>query len=221
MAALRYSKENDVISAINFFQLSNKRVDINVLKGCYRALSKIHHPDLGGSHENMVLLNKYYELLASKIKNGAGFIIDSVSSKEDRDAASALKNEMIKRYAYETFESEFDVEKYLTHFEKFFGERFEYSISVSSFGAGKVFVNIKFNDPSMDNSFRIDTSFTVEEDNTIKIGGNQVNPASYESFKGIGNIMMSTSVLLNGKTTKMTRDRYQHVDAQEVFKNPG
>ncbi|HHP5493016.1 TPA: hypothetical protein ACSCYS_003413 [Aeromonas veronii] len=220
MTVLRYSKENDVISAINFFQLNNKKVDIATLKGCYRALSKIHHPDLGGSHENMVLLNKYYELLASKIKNGAGFIIDSVSSKEERDAASALKNEMIKRYAYETFESEFDVEKYLAHFEKFFGERFEYNISVSSFGAGKVFVNIKFNDPSMDNSFRIDTSFTVEEDNTIKIGGNQVNPASYESFKGIGNIMMSTSVLLNGKTTKMTRDRYQHVDAQEVFKNP-
>lgn len=220
MAILKYSRENDVISAINFFQLNNKKVDINTLKSCYRALSKVHHPDLGGTHENMVLLNKYYELLVSKIKNGAGFSIDSVSSREERDAASALKKEMVKRFAYETFESEFDVEKYLAHFEKFFGERFEYGISVSSIGAGRVFVNIKFNDPMVENVFRINTSFTVEEDSTIKIGGDPVNPASYEQFKGVGDIMMGTSVLLGGKTVKMTRDRYQHIDAQEVFSNP-
>lgn len=82
MATLKYNRENDVISAINFFQLNNKKVDINTLKSCYRALSKVHHPDLGGSHENMVLLNKYYEILVSKIKNGAGFSIDSCTAGE-------------------------------------------------------------------------------------------------------------------------------------------
>jgi len=217
MATLKYNRENDVISAINFFQLNNKKVDINTLKSCYRALSKVHHPDLGGTHENMVLLNKYYELLVSKIKNGAGFFIDAGTDREQRDAATKINNENMKRFVFDYFEQEFNMASYLSHFRNVFDRDFEYKLSFGIFGGNRCYLNINMFDTSRDYYFKIATSFEVAEDNTIRLGESEFG---YGGFKDIEQLHLSTEASVNGKSVKMTKDRYQHIDSKVVFTSP-
>lgn len=217
--SLVYKKERDVVLAVKFFQLEGRKIDVSALKTAYRALSKIHHPDMGGSHEQMVLLNKYYELLSSKVKNGAGFTLDAMSDKAERDAAEKIKNEMMKSYAYDVFDERFDVEKYLDHFEKIFGKKFEYRINMSVFSVNRVSVNISFTDPQRDHVFRIVSNFDVNENKHLMIGA-QGEQASYDRFQGVDNFMINTEATVGGKATKMTKERYQHVDADTVFQNP-
>lgn len=216
-----YKKERDVISAVDFFQLEGRKIDMNTLKATYRALSKVYHPDMGGSHEKMVLLNKYYELLSSKIKNGAGFTIDAMGSKVERDEAEQIRKELIKSYIYDTFEERFDIEKYLDHFEKIFGKKFEYNINIGVFGADRVSVNIAFSDPNRDHLFRVVSSFDVNENKHVMIGASAQNEQeAYSRFQGVDNFMINTEATVGGKATKMTKERYQHVDADTVYKNP-
>lgn len=217
--SLVYKKERDVVLAVKFFQLEGRKIDVSALKTAYRTLSKIHHPDMGGSHEQMVLLNKYYELLSSKVKNGAGFTLDAMSDKAERDAAEKIKNEMMKSYAYDVFDERFDVEKYLDHFEKIFGKKFEYRINMSVFSVNRVSVNISFTDPQRDHVFRIVSAFDVNENKHVMIGA-QGEQAGYDRFQGVDNFMINTEATVGGKATKMTKERYQHVDADTVFQNP-
>lgn len=217
--SLVYKKERDIVLAVDFFKLEGKKIDAQALKTAYRALSKIHHPDVGGSHEQMVLLNKYYELLSSKIKNGAGFTIDAMSSRVERDEAEQIRKDLIKSYVYDTFEERFDIEKYLDHFEKIFGKKFEYNINIGVFGADRVSVNIAFSDPNRDHLFSVVSSFDVNENKHVMIGA-QNEQESYSRFQGVDNFMINTEATVGGKATKMTKERYQHVDADTVYKNP-
>lgn len=58
----RRSNTNNRANAINLMGLSENFTD-KELKSAYRKLSKVHHPDVGGTQENFVRLQKAYDYL--------------------------------------------------------------------------------------------------------------------------------------------------------------
>ena len=72
------------ILVMKFF---NEVKDLADLKAQYRKLAMKFHPDLGGSHEAMQLLNDEYKFLTAKILSGGTFS----QSERDFEAAESSK----------------------------------------------------------------------------------------------------------------------------------
>lgn len=60
---------------------------IKVIQAAYRDLAKKHHPDLGGSHENMIELNEAWEILSDPI------------FRQEYDYASDRKEDPMAQYS--------------------------------------------------------------------------------------------------------------------------
>ena len=60
--ATALQKDKNKENAIKLMGLSNDPT-VREVKSAYKKLSKIHHPDVGGTHENFIRLNKAYEYL--------------------------------------------------------------------------------------------------------------------------------------------------------------
>jgi hypothetical protein len=61
---------NSVKRATEFFSIADLS-DFGTLKSAYRREAKIHHADVGGSHEAMVALNSSYNLFVESVSAGA------------------------------------------------------------------------------------------------------------------------------------------------------
>jgi hypothetical protein len=59
----RRARDNAHYAARAAVQAADKEMAIEIINAGYRALSRKHHPDLGGSHDKMVALNRVCDQL--------------------------------------------------------------------------------------------------------------------------------------------------------------
>lgn len=60
--------------------------NIDELKKRYKELCKQHHPDLGGSNENMQMINYAYKRCLNELKMGSGHTSERIRDEEEIEA---------------------------------------------------------------------------------------------------------------------------------------
>ncbi len=105
--------------------------DAAALKKLHRKAAMKHHPDRGGSKEEMQRVNEAYALL----KNTGGSGGSGIKTKEERDAWMR-KSAIMANRAYQMFKQKldrtFDPAAFAKHFEKATGKKFKISVEDKS-----------------------------------------------------------------------------------------
>lgn len=191
--------------ALTVLGLSDRPSD-DEIKAAYRAASRKHHPDAGGSEEDMKRVNAAYEIVK---KSPA-----SSSSKFDWQAHK-VKHEQLANVIMADMQQKFDPAVFVQYFEKIIGKPF------------KSVVDQHVHTSSYYGSANINAEFTSEDGNTviavkyvITTQGVDIN----QQYLGFGGMTLSTyvdtSVLHNLRKFKMKQRNYEYTKDGSVFIDP-
>jgi hypothetical protein len=124
-------KDLSLDEALDIFGLEEVP-DSRELKKVYAQLSKEHHPDHGGSTEEMILINNAYEVL-TKTGEGAKSTEFSQKSWQEEQEAKKIKDKEQYEYMYNMFAENFDEEELLNHLSQFSEDELEVSVDIPEY----------------------------------------------------------------------------------------
>lgn len=183
------------------------------LKKKFRELSKIHHPDIGGSEDMMKKINAAYATLKKNVGSGSNDDFNvryARDTKEYTELGKAIAKDLAAKFKKDTFEAYF---KKLTNMN--------FTTKITLFPDEKY--NSKHSHPWAAN---IKAEFRSDDDNYIVNMSASADLTDIKYSKGLGSnkveykLIITTEVVAFNKTHKLGKSNWSFTDSHKVLDNP-